>query len=592
MSVFLQHNFRHLRKNVVARHFNSCNRTPMSLARNHLRYGGLRLMSSGTPVKKKNIIRRVLGFGVKTILGVVFLAGCAANLKAKSDPGFARVFDFWTTAFPIFVQYKIAENYYANAPEEETEKKMQELHEKFAPRVRDQVLRMGGFFQKHAQFCSNMSDFFPEEYLVWMRTLQDKAACPISNDEAKRLVAESLGRPLDEVFMEWQEEPVGSASIGQVYKAKLYDGTIVAVKLQSPGVEEKFRLDIATVRKFCAFAVPQQVPWIDEIEKQFATEFDYIGEAHNLNDIATNLEAHWGDDIYIPKPYMDLCTREVLTMDFCTGGKFIDRIKAFFRQHAKRTGRKFEDLEKEMKERMQDPKFKFASLEDKSQENKMMYWMTVGGDLYNNMFKLCYNYSLGFIFRPFEIEWSLLPVDLGKTLKLIMDVHGHQLLIDGCFNGDPHPGNLLLCDDGRLGLIDFGQVKRWDDATKIIFAKLQLACHHHDKEEIVRLISDEMKYKTKEMKPEVLHLLANFYFDCHDPNWPCGRHMKDVVEWIDANDPILEVGEEFVMAARCIMMLRFLGKAFGVEIKISDSFAPFARECLRQHGVEYKLLDA
>lgn len=62
-------------------------------------------------------------------------------------------------------------------------------------------------------------------------------------------------------------------------------------------------------------------------------------------------------------------------------------------------------------------------------------------------------------------------------MDLLFDVHAHQILVDGMFNGDPHPGNLLLCEDGRLGLIDFGQVKTiskedrfaWSFRPRLIF---------------------------------------------------------------------------------------------------------------------------
>ncbi len=50
------------------------------------------------------------------------------------------------------------------------------------------------------------------------------------------------------------------------------------------------------------------------------------------------------------------------------------------------------------------------------------------------------------------------PVNLGHVIDVINRVHAHEILVNGCFNGDPHPGNILLCPDGRVGLIDYGQV--------------------------------------------------------------------------------------------------------------------------------------
>ena len=99
------------------------------------------------------------------------------------------------------------------------------------------------------------------------------------------------------------EAPLAVASIGQVHSARLRPELLselqglgsalsspeVVVKIQLPDIERRFRADIATVKRFCQLAMPQHVPPMEEIERQFLTEFDYRLEAQNLSEVRTNV---------------------------------------------------------------------------------------------------------------------------------------------------------------------------------------------------------------------------------------------------------------------------------------------------------------
>ena len=63
-------------------------------------------------------------------------------------------------------------------------------------------------------------------------------------------------------------------------------------------------------------------------------------------------------------------------------------------------------------------------------------------------------------------KWSTLPLDTNRIVPLIFEVHARQLFVDGAFNADPHAGNILICDDNSIGLIDFGNVQRIPDAER------------------------------------------------------------------------------------------------------------------------------
>jgi hypothetical protein len=81
-----------------------------------------------------------------------------------------------------------------------------------------------------------------------------------------------------------------------------------------PGIESMFRHDLTTLKRFCALAQPQHLPALDEIERQFLTEFDYRKEADNLRAVRENVLPKWGRRVAIPEPIDHLCTEHVLVM--------------------------------------------------------------------------------------------------------------------------------------------------------------------------------------------------------------------------------------------------------------------------------------
>lgn len=185
---------------------------------------------------------------------------------------------------------------------------------------------LGPTFVKFGQLLSTRPDIIPERVLSELQKLQDTAT-PIPLSEAQGVVARDLGAPVSEVFAGFDPVPLGSASIGQVHRALLRSGEVVAVKVQRPGAQLRVEADLAIMQNFTRLIDRQfgDRIFIDvrglvsEFEGVIRRELDYEIEAENARRFAVNFE---GTSVVIPKIYQELSTRRVLTMEFIEGTRF------------------------------------------------------------------------------------------------------------------------------------------------------------------------------------------------------------------------------------------------------------------------------
>ena len=205
-----------------------------------------------------------------------------------------------------------------------------------------------------------------------------------------------------------------------------------------------------------------------------------------------------------------------------------------------------------------------------------------------NFGRLLYNFSPFRLFSgPMIYYQTESLIDIGKMIQLLCTIQGNQVFDDGLFNDDCHPGNILLLTDGRLGLIDYGQVKRMCLNDRIMYAKLILAHNRMDKNEVVRIHFDEMGIKTKHMKPDIGYLMSAFYNDRSTPDI-CGTlNVSEFVDWLQLQDPLAKGPDEFVMLVRVSIFMRGMGKAFGLNLRMSDLWRDEAKALLDKHGVDY-----
>lgn len=516
--------------------------------------------------------------------------GLTAGEYAGSDSGAVRSFRFWKGMVPIYAHYKLVEWRLRN----ETDAKKisaayHPLNEKYSPRVQKLALDLKGFYFKLAQIMSTRDDFLPDEYLKWTKELQDKSPAVISSEEVREIVERSLGLRADDYFSEWDDEPIGAASVGQVHRARLAgDGTEVAVKVQFPGIEDKFRNDIDTVELFCKFLMPQNTAYFAEIKRQFATEFDMRGEAENLREVHDNLHrAGWNRLVEVPYPITS--SKEVLIMTYLHGRKLVDGVREQFSKLAARRGVSVDDLERDQKRRMEEGTLQRVEIGDAAAATRRMRWLLAGRNAVVNLMLIVWNYTVGPIFGRSSVEYwdSSSLVNLGEVMNTLIRVHGHEVFVDGAFNGDPHPGNILLMEDGRLGLIDYGQVKRMKVADRITYAKMIISLSRNDQAEVVRLARDDTGFRTKNRNNDVTYRSLAF-FHCRDSDDILqGMNVSEFMEWMEKTDPVEQINDEFVMVGRVSLLLRGMANAFGMKVRISDYWRDEAETFLKSRGIEY-----
>lgn len=519
----------------------------------------------------------------------LLVAGAGATYQYQRDEGTRRSVTFWKEAFPIYLHYRYVEVTTAKQTAEEQSRAFNKLHDMYAPRSEQLVLELRGYYLKQAQFFSTVDEQIPKQYLDFCKRMQSEVPTQFAKGEAEELVRTSLGLDrLDEVFCEFGAEPIGSASIGQVHVARLASrpATQVAVKVMGKGVEERFRADIATLLSFCRLAMPQFVAPMLEVQKQFETEFDYLLEAENLKCVGNNLAPVFASRVFVPQPIMELCRKQVLVMEYVPGPTLLRGITQNFEAYARSQGTTLDALQHELLERMRRPDFEYRSLDDESRRVQLYDAMVRAKDLVRNVPVALYNGTLGWFVAPKPYSKSPQLLDLGAIIKLLCEVHAHEVLVNGAFSCDCHPGNVLLMPDGRLGLIDFGQFKRISNESRLLMARAIVGLAHGDEIDVVRTMA-RTGTRTKYGNPEVGFRLTAFWFDRSSKDIVGDRNAQQFLTEMELADPSLSLAEDFIMIGRVSVMMRAVGNAFGLGVSVAKLWEPTAREVLRQSHVDY-----
>jgi len=191
-------------------------------------------------------------------------------------------------------------------------------------RIRRALEDLGPIFVKFGQTLSTRRDLLPDDIAEELIKLQDRVPA-FPGSEAKAIVEQTLGQPVTQVFAEFDETPLASASVAQVHAARLHDGQDVVVKVLRPGIDKQIRSDIALLYELARLA---QRFWSDarrlrpievvaEFEKIILDELDLVREAANAAEMRRRFEA--SEVLYIPKVYWPYTRRQVMVMERIAG---------------------------------------------------------------------------------------------------------------------------------------------------------------------------------------------------------------------------------------------------------------------------------
>lgn len=254
-------------------------------------------------------------------------------MKITSIPQIYRNVGRWTEVISVLSKYGLADwlaqldlefakNIFKNRDGEALARLSRET------RVRLALTELGPTFIKLGQILSTRPDLVGADLATELQQLL--VDVPADSPEVARATVESeLGQPIEDLFAEFQPVAVASASIGQVHKARLRNGSVVAVKVQHANIDEKVRADLDILKGLAQMAetLPELANYrpqatVAEFQRMMLRELDFGREERNILLFARDFADQ--TSVRVPRVYSDLCTPRVLTMEWLQGTSLSD----------------------------------------------------------------------------------------------------------------------------------------------------------------------------------------------------------------------------------------------------------------------------
>ena len=190
----------------------------------------------------------------------------------------------------------------------------------YGERLRRALEELGPIFVKFGQLLSTRRDLLPDDIANALAELQDNVK-PFPSAESEKLISEALGKPVREVFADFDREPLASASVAQVHTAKLRSGEEVVVKILRPGIERVIKHDLSLLYTLARLLERywkdakrlRLVELVKELERTLKNELDLMREAGNASQLRRNFKD--SDLLYVPEVYWDYCRHNVMVME-------------------------------------------------------------------------------------------------------------------------------------------------------------------------------------------------------------------------------------------------------------------------------------
>ncbi len=386
----------------------------------------------------------------------------------------------------------------------------EELRATSARRFRETLAELGPTFIKLGQILSSRPDILPLDFIAELSQLQDSAA-PMPVATVFQLIEKGLGRPAQQLFAAIDPEPMASASIAQVHRARLLGGEEVVVKVQRPGIEEQIRSDtdlLAYLARFLEGVIEETGIYtptgiVSEFRAAMLLELDFENEACNIEEFAkTHANRPY---VVIPRLYRDLSSRTVITMEELKGVK--------------------------LKTVLDSPSFP--------------------------------------------------GVDRKQLARNVLEASFQQLFTDGLFHGDPHPGNVMVMEGNRIGLLDFGLVGRMSKAMQESIIVLVLAVSLRDPDSVARLLYKvgvpDQRINLQHFRHEI-HDILERYLGLKLSEVDSGVLMAELVDL--AMKYKIKIPKEYAVLSKASATTEGIVRQLDPELDVTQAALPYARQLL------------
>jgi ubiquinone biosynthesis protein len=381
-------------------------------------------------------------------------------------------------------------------------------------RLRMAFAELGPTFIKLAQVLSSRPDLITVPFANELKKLQDEVP-PFSSHEAKMITEEELKKPLEKIFSVFDETPIAAASIAQVHRAELLDGSDVVVKVQRPAIREQIESDInilSVIARLLVRHVPESrffnpVGIVEEFTRTVRREMDFTEEARNCARLRRHFEQ--SPDVHIPKIYEDLTTEKVIVMEMVEGVR-IDYVETI----------------------------------------------------------------------------DFMGLDRKRIADICVDAYFKQILEDGFFHADPHPGNIFVMPDGRISFLDFGIVGRVSDELKETMANTFLALLEKDFDRLIDNYA-QLGYIPEDVDMEAFR--RDFKEDLKDflePLYGLAIREIDFAKYLDVVTNIaikhnLRVPSDLLLVNKTLLILENLMRQLDPEFNFVAAAEPYAKRIIR-----------
>lgn len=371
--------------------------------------------------------------------------------------------------------------------------------------------KLGPAYVKLGQFLSTRSGMLPEKYLTVLERLQDNVK-QISFKEVEEILNEEIPMRFSKAFKDFEVEPVGAASIGQVHKAVLRDGRSVVVKIQRPGIRTEIIEDLDAFGEIAEFFENHTElgkrymlhSMMNEFRKAVLRELDYKNEEQNLKILSRNLKEF--KDIVVPFPVEDYCTSKVLTMDYINGTKITS----------------ISPLKK-------------------------------------------------------------LDMDGKQLAETLFKAYLKQILIDGFYHSDPHPGNVFITEDNKIALLDLGMVGYVSGEMQSDLLHIVLAIGDGRGDEVAEYafkIGNATEFFDKQKFKNELTELISINKSSKLGDLELGRIILEITKIAGSNG--INIPNELTMLGKTLLNLDKIGKTLDPEFNPNESIQRNSYELMKK----------